>query len=305
MNLNSEVRVQTRLQLVSPPGLCSNQLVTGLIHLCPVRPGRRLVLLGLAGVMLLPCFAVPPNPFTAPRHRKEAATLEGESHVPGFPTTPAHVTREYGDAFVRAEADAPDEERMLHAFKHPDMGLAVITFLPRYFSPRLVEPTRQLARSSNPVHQAGAISGLISLLDTAPETRTLVRGLLHASNPALRGRAAEYLCWFGVPEDYPFLTKESGAESDLHARAAMVEAAAAIKRRATLFGAGVAATLTPANSPVATYEQLAGVLEAQATAATRLAVIERLRNTEVCEPITRFSDRLEQGQRGGGFRIAG
>ncbi len=83
--------------------------------------------------MALTCLAVPPNPFTTPRHHKAAADLAGESHVPGFPTTPARVTREYGDAFVRAEIDAPNEDRMLHAFKHPDMGLAVITFFAALF----------------------------------------------------------------------------------------------------------------------------------------------------------------------------
>lgn len=255
-------------------------------------------MLGLAYALALTCPALPPNPFTTPRHHKEAADLEGESHVPGFPTTPARVTREYGDAFMLAEIDAPNEERMLHAFKHPDMGLAVITFLPRYFSPRLVEPTRKLARSGNPTHQAGATGGLISLLDTALETRVFVRGLLGASAPALRGRAAEYLCWCGCPEDYPYLTKQSGAERDVHARAAMVEAAAAIKHRAAIFGAGAATTLAPAASPAATYQQFAEVLGMRPTASTRLAVIERLRHTEVAEPITMYSDRLEHGERG-------
>ncbi len=149
-------------------------------------------------------------------------------------------------------------------------------FLPRYFSPRLLEPTRILARSADPARQAGAISGLISQLDTAPETRAFVRGLLGSSHPAVRGRAAEYLCWLGGPEDYPYLTKSSNAEADVHARAAMVEAAAAIKHRAAIFGAGTAAVLPPAASPAATYQQMAGVLAEHATAATRVAVIERL-----------------------------
>ena len=259
---------------------------------------RSFVMLGMAGVLASHGFAVPPMPRGGGSQRPQAADLEGDSHVPGFPTTPAQVTREYGDAFVLAEADAPNEERMLHAFKHPGMGLAVITFLPRYFSPRLIEPTRKLAHSANPAHQAGAISGLISLLDTAPETRTFVRGLLGAPSPALRGRAAEYLCWLGCAEDYPFLTKVSGAEGDVHARAAMVEAAAAIKHRAAIFGAGAAATFTPGASPTATYQEMAELLRAQATAATRRATIERLHGTEVFEPITRFSDRLEHGERG-------
>ena len=256
-------------------------------------------MLGTTCALTLSCPAVPPNPFTtATRQRPKAVEIEGESHVPGFPTTPARITREYGDAFVLAETDAPNEERMLHAFKHPDMGLAVITFLPRYFSPRLVEPTRKLARNADPVHQAGAISGLISLLDHTPETRIFVRGLLCASSPRVRGRAAEYLCWLGCPADYQALTKSAGDERDVYARAAMVEAAAAIKRRATIFGTGPAATLTPGASPAATYQKLAGVLDGQTTESTRLAVMAQLRRTEVFEPITRFSDRLEQGERG-------
>jgi murein DD-endopeptidase MepM/ murein hydrolase activator NlpD len=255
-------------------------------------------MLGLAYALALSCFAVPPIARGGGVPRPKAADLEGESHVPGFARTPALVTREYGDAFVLAEADAPDLERMLHACKHPGMGLAVITFLPRYCSPRLVEPARKLARSADPVHQAGAISGLISLLDNAPETRTFVRGLLRASNPAVRGRAAEYLCWLGGAEDYLDLTKLANAESDVHARAALVAAAAAIKHRAAIFGAGAAATPTPGTSPTATYQEMAGLLAAPATAATRQALLERLRSTEVFEPITRFSDRLEHGERG-------
>jgi len=219
--------------------------------------------------------------------------------VPGFPTTPVRLTREYGNAFMLAETEDPDVERMLHAFKHPGMALALVAFLPRYFSPRLVKPTRTLAHSSDPVIQAGAISGLISLLDAAPETRAFVLGLLHASNPAVRGRAAEYLCWFGSAEDAPVLTKSAAAESDVHARAAMVAAAAAIQHRASLFGDGAAATLTPGANPAETYQNLAELLAAHSTAATRLAVIERLRNTEAFEPITRFSDRMDHGERGG------
>ena len=284
---------------------------TGRLRMGLRRGGRLVVLLGLAQVLALTCFAVPPNPFAVPRQHVKPAKpvdIQGESHVPGFPKTPAVISREYGDAFVAAETDVPDVERMLHAFKHPDMGLGVIMFLPRYFSPRLVVPTRTLVRNSDPVHQAGAISGLISLLDTTAETRAFVRGLLQSPNPAVRGRAAEYLCWFGEPEDYPSLTKAGGAESDLHARAAMVEAAAAIKHRAAIFGAGAAATLAPPASPpatlpppvtlAATYQRYAEVLAAHATLATRMAVIERLRGTEVVEPITRYSDRLDHGDRG-------
>ena len=274
---------------------------TGRLRMGPRLGGRAVVLLGLAHVLALTGFAVPPNPFATGRQHVKPATpaeIEGESQVPGFPKTPAVITREYGDAFVSAETDVPNVERMLHAFKHPGMGLAVIMFLPRYFSPRLVVPTRSLARNSDPVHQAGAISGLISLLDTTAETRTFVRGLLHSSSPAVRGHAAEFLCWFGCPEDYPFLTKARGAESDVHARAAMEEAAAAIKRRAAIFGPGAAATFTSTISPAATYQPLADGLTEHATAATRMAVIERLRGTEVVEPITRFSDRLEHGDRG-------
>jgi hypothetical protein len=59
----------------------------------------------------------------------------------------------------------------------------------------LVEPTRKLVRSNDPAIQAGAISGLIRLLDDTVATRVFVRGLLRSPNPAVRGRAAEYLGW--------------------------------------------------------------------------------------------------------------
>ena len=262
------------------------------------RTAQSLFMLGWALAMALPCPAGPPNPITAARHGKPAAGQAGESLVPGFPTTPARLTPEYVDAFMRAEADDPNEERMLHACKHPDMAMAVVTYLPRYFSPRLLEPARKLARSEDPAIQAGAISGLISLLDADPETRTFVRGLLLAPNPVVRGRAAEYLCWLGIPADYPFLTQQAGAERDVHARAAMVAAAVAINLRSATFGEGAPATLKPGAGPTETYQQMAEVLVAQPTAATRLAVLARLRNTEPCEPITRFDERLKHGERG-------
>ncbi|MCF7731315.1 MAG: peptidoglycan DD-metalloendopeptidase family protein [Akkermansiaceae bacterium] len=255
-----------------------------------VRTCYGLLLSGLA-------FAVPPNP-AAGGMRRLKPDLPGESHVPGFPATPASLTRNYIDAFMRAEADVPDEARMLHAFNHPDMGLALTTFLPRYFSPRLAEPTRKLARSPDPAVQAGAIGGLISLLDTTPETRTFVRGLLGSPRPVVRGHAAEYLCWFGIPEDYRFLTRSSVAERDLHARAAMIEAAAAIKRRASVFRDGPAANPTAGATAAETYQQLANALTEQANTATRERVIGRLRLVEVVEPVTRYSDRLDHGARG-------
>jgi murein DD-endopeptidase MepM/ murein hydrolase activator NlpD len=278
--------------------------VNGIHRLFHARPrpsglGRRLLaLFGWLAVFTLSCPALPPVPRSSGRQRVKEAALQGESHVPGFPTTPVRLTREYVNAFMRAEADAPDEARILHAFKHPDMGLAVITFLPRYFSPRLVEPTRKLVRSTDPAIQAGALGGLISLLDNTPETRTFVRGLWRAPNPAVRGRAAEYFCWLGTAEDYAALIKFGGAERDAHARAAMVEALQAIKRRATRFGAGPAAPLPTAATPAETYQQLADLLAAPATDATRQAALARLRTTEVFEPITRYSDRLEHADRG-------
>ena len=294
-----------RLALAFRGGRCLHHFVIGNEHpfqagVAPLRPGscragRGIFLLGLVW-LLAP--VVDANPFARIPPRAKTADIPGDSQVPGFPTTPGRLTQGYFNAFMQAEADAPSEDRMLHAFKHPDMGPVIVTFLPRYFSPRLVEPTRRLARSPDPAVQAGAISGLISLWDSEPSTRVFIRGLLRAGNPAVRGRAAEYLCWCGIPEDYPFLTKSAAVERDVHARAAMVEAAAAIKRRAAVFGAGDAAALTAGGSPAATYQCLAEVLAANPTGATRQAVIARLRGIEGFEPVTRFNDRLDHGERG-------
>lgn len=266
----------------------------------PGRPGprcagRAAILLGLFGLLALPVDA---NPFARMPPRTKQADIPGDSHVPGFPTTPGRLTQGYFTAFMQAEADAPSEDRMLHAFKHPDMGPVIVTFLPRYFSPRLVEPARRLARNPDPAVQAGAIGGLISLWDNPPSTRVFVRGLLRAGNPAVRGRAAEYLCWCGIPEDYAFLAKAAATERDVHASAAMVEAAAAIKRRASVFGAGDAVPLPRGGAPAAIYQHLAETLAASPTGGTRQEVIARIRGVEVCEPVTRFNDRLDQGERG-------
>lgn len=230
--------------------------------------------------------------------RRAAKTLPGESHVPGFPETPARLTREYVDAFMRAECDAPDIERMLHGCGNPDMGVAVVSFLPRYFTPRLVESARNLARAADPAVRAGAIGGLIGLADTTAETREYVRSLLRSPQAALRGRAAEYLCWWGIPADYQHLTKAAAAERDPYARAALTEAAAAIKRRSGIFGEGEAVAPPEGGSAAEVYQKMAGILAARPTAATRGAVITGLRGVEPFEPVTRYADRLDHGDRG-------
>ena len=63
----------------------------------------RLALFLIAGAFAVPlaCEAAP-----GARNRLKAADLEGESQVPGFPTTPANLTRDYINAFMRAEADS-------------------------------------------------------------------------------------------------------------------------------------------------------------------------------------------------------
>jgi hypothetical protein len=178
-----------------------------------------------------------------------AKFLPGDSHVPGYPETPDPPGAAYLNAFMTAEAADPDEARMLHAFKHQDMGPALAAFLPRYISPELVEPTRKLARAPrSPAVQAGAIGGLIGMWDDTPETRAFVRGLLRAPQSIVRGRAAAYLEWLGGPEDYRFLTTAAGLEKDLHARAAMTSAAAVIRQRAGIFGPGEAEKSDPSTA---------------------------------------------------------
>lgn len=259
-----------------------------------------------AGVRLAACMAalslvaaaVPPNPVARGPFRKAGRDLPGESHVPGFPNTPERLDQAYLNAFIAAETESAMEERMLHAFTHPDMRAAVCMFLPRYYSPRLLEQTRKLARHSDPAIQAGALAALISQLDDAPATRVHVRGLLRAGSPAVRGRAAEYLCWLGIPEDYQALSGAAASERDPHSRAAMTEAAAAIKRRATVFGDGPAGPTAAGTGPAAIYQNLADTLAANPTAATRRAVLARMRGVEPFEPSNLYADHLTDPVRG-------
>ena len=227
------------------------------------------------------------------RHKPlKANDLPGESHVPGFPATPAKLTPEYIAAFMAAEADDPSESRMLHAFNHPDMGIPLVTYLPRYRSPLLIVPTRKLARGAhNPAVQAGAVGGLIGALDDTADTRLLVRGLLRSTHPVVRDRAAEYLRWFGGNADLPNLNRQAAAERDPHARAAMIEAAAAITRRVELFADGSSVLEDIDGPPAAGYRKCADALGAEATTGTRAAAIRLIRGAELCEPIHRYADR--------------
>lgn len=242
--------------------------------------------------------AIPPNPVARGPLRKQAADLPGESHVPGFPNTPARITWEYQNAFIQAETESPLEARILHAMNHPDMLPAVGMFLPRYASPGLLESARRLARQQAPGVQAAGVSALISQLDEAAATRTHVRGLLRSGHPVVRGRAAEYFCRLGIPPDYPFLTDAMARERDVHALAAMTEAAAAIKHRATVFGDGPVGTPAPSGNPASIYRVLADCVAAHPTAATRRMVTERLRHAEPFEPFNRYNDHLTDPERG-------
>lgn len=264
----------------------------------PALPGRVLRLFVLACGLLPAGVAAQANPFARLPPRGKVPEIPGDPLVPGFSATPSLLSQAYFQAFLRAEADNPSADRMLHAFKHPDMAPVVITFLPRYLSPRLTEPTRQLLHHPDAAVQAGAISGLIGMLDHEPRTRTAVRGLLRSGNAAVRGRAAEYLCWLGTPDDYGHLAAAATTERDVHAKAAMAEAAAAIKRRHAGFGDGPAATLRHGESATATYQQLADALEATPNRLTREAVLAAMVTAEVCEPVTRYADRLDHEERG-------
>ncbi|MCU0782269.1 MAG: M23 family metallopeptidase, partial [Akkermansiaceae bacterium] len=239
-------------------------------------------------------------PGTPLRHKPLAEKfLPGESHVPGFPATPAKLTPGYIAAFMAAEVSDPSEQRMLHAFDHPDMGLPLVTFLPRYRSPRLILPLRKLARAApRPAVQAGAIAGLIGALDDTPETRLLLRGLLRSPHAVVRDRAAEYCRWFGTREDLPFLNRQGAAERDLHARAAMAEAVAAISRRSKLFTEGPSVLKAVEGGPAEVYRGCADALAPGATCATRASAITRIRGAEVFEPIHRFGDRAHDPARG-------
>lgn len=218
--------------------------------------------------------------------------------VPGFPDPPKRATPEFQEAFMRAEADAPDSARMLMGLSRNDMMHAVTACLPRHFSPDLGPATRVLLDHKDPVVRAAAISGMISQWDDAPASRErITRGLASAS-AVVRSRTAEYFCWMGLPGDYQALTKAAAGEKDRHALAAMTEAAAAIKRRHKVFAAGAAATPQDAGEPLAIYQSLAELLEEHPTDGTRRAVIARLKTVEKFEPVTRYAARLDHGDRG-------
>jgi menaquinone-dependent protoporphyrinogen IX oxidase len=103
---------------------------------------------------------------------------------------------------MRAEADAPDAARILLGLSQKDMLVAATTWLPRHLSPELGSATRSLLENKDPVVQTAAISGLISQWDDDAKVRSQVGKLLTSSTSAVRGRAAEYLCWMGEPEDF-------------------------------------------------------------------------------------------------------
>lgn len=228
-----------------------------------------------------------------------SSVLAADPLVPGFPNPPKRATPQYHEAFMRAEADAPDAARILLGLSQKDMLTATTTWLPRHLSPDLGTATRALLENKDPAVQAAAISGLISQWDDDAGVRSRVGKLLTSSNAAVRGRAAEYFCWMGVPEDYRTLTKCAALEKDRHALAAMTAAAAAIKHRHEVFQAGPAAALAvDTETTTAIYQSLAKALIDHPTRDTRRAVISKLRTVEKFEPITRYSARLEHSERG-------
>jgi len=228
-----------------------------------------------------------------------SSVLAADPLVPGFPDPPKRATPQYREAFMQAEADAPDAARILLGLSQKDMLIATTTWLPRHLSPDLGSVTRALLDNKDPAVQAAAISGLISQWDNDAGVRSRVAKLLTSSSAAVRGRAAEYLCWMGEPEDYRTLTTRAATEKDPHALAAMTAAAAAIKRRHEVFAKGAAAALiVDAETPTSIYQSLAKALTENPTGDTRRAVIARLRTVEKFEPITRYAARLDHSERG-------
>jgi murein DD-endopeptidase MepM/ murein hydrolase activator NlpD len=126
---------------------------------------------------------------------------------------------------------APDLERAAKCLRRGALHEALARHLPRYQSTKLNAATLPLLSSFEKKVRRSAAAALIHQGAGSPAVRRKLAALLSDADGAMRELAAEFFTRYGAAGDSPALKKALAAERDLHARAALSAAVAAIERR--------------------------------------------------------------------------
>lgn len=136
-----------------------------------------------------------------------------------------------GDALDLCEPLQPDPERMRALLQRADLLPRSARHLGRYYTPALRAATRGLLRGKPLSVARGALVALIQQNDRSAWTLERISGLLAHERAEARELAAEFLAWHGAAAQLPALEAARAVEADVHAKAAMEAAVAAIFRR--------------------------------------------------------------------------
>jgi len=147
--------------------------------------------------------------------------------------------------FEHAEFMYPDLERTRNALEIPHLRPRAAKYLARYYSQALLPGTRRLIAEDDPEIIRAGLVALIHQCDRSKETHQRALATLEHAHPACRDAAAEFLAWHGTPEDCPIVKSLATQETDLHARASMLDAINCIERRAGFTGAKTPAPRHP------------------------------------------------------------
>lgn len=190
--------------------------------------------------------------------------------------------------FETAERIAPDLKRIKKFLAEPGCWEHLVRYLPRYQSPDLIPLVRSMLAKGKGEVQRTAVVSLTILCDNADATREKMLTLLVNAAPEVREVIGEYFSCLGRKSDLPALEKQAARERDLFARASLLAAVEAIRRRGgRLTGAapGAEAPLLPeSGEPSRLYADALDLLQRSGDQETWNLCFEIFRNAEPFEP---------------------
>lgn len=192
-----------------------------------------------------------------------------------------------GGAFELVESMFPDPARLRAALRDPGLQPYLPRVLSRYYAPALSTQCRALLDHPDLSVARAALAALIEQNDRTAPTRARLRELLQHDLAEARELAAEYFTWHGGVEDVEAIGEAMGGETDLHARAALAEAVAAIGRRkesATAYAVAGADLAPLTASAAAGYRRASRALRFRRGAKARRRAFDLYRTAEPLEP---------------------
>ena len=196
-----------------------------------------------------------------------------------------------GPALEMVESMYPDLARVQAALARPELRAYVADSLPRYYAPVLSPLCRALLDDDDLVVARAALTGLIEQNDCSGPTRVRMRALLRHALAAARELAACYLDRHGIADDCRLLEECMTVEADRYAHAAMVVAAAAIRRRSMTGAVDLSPPPSSPTDPLSTGAAYRQALELLDDAVARQHAFDLYCTAEPFEPCWYFQGK--------------